>query len=655
LESRAVFERNLELLRRSDPELAAALASADPGGTEVVEGPRGARSVACDGVLLGSAYDPEGEGQRMAEEMARQPADLVVAIGFGLGYHLAAYRERNACPVLVYEPSLGRLRAALSAASPKSLLGSEDVRFATRLDQLLDLVCEHYATGLCLQVHPHPSLLRLAPEEVREAVGRVAQAKRAVDVNTVTRVQQMGPWAARTMQNADHLLTTPSFSRLFGAFRGVPAVIAAAGPSLDQQLPLLARSAGRLLVFAIGQSLRALRKAGIEPDLCHAIESIDVSRQILDSGDPRSLSLVLLPSVHPRLFEIPARERFVAYPSPNTLACWVAEVLGDRAFYPGGATVAQSAVHLAAAAGANPILLIGQDLAFTGGRVYARDSAYDFMGIRQTGPDRYVLTQCDEKYRLLGSDGRERETQELELVWVEGWDGKPVPTSVAYASFIEGYRLIGEALAASGVRLLNCTEGGARIRGLEHRSLAEALAELPDRPVAAREVVRRAHEEGLRAPTPSFAAPLRRARRGLDRAERDGRLGLARIARALRALRSPTSRGRKLQALRQLAHCERRVRRDLEDISFLDVFVQGAIHRSLALVRRSGTETPEPEQALQESRVLFEGVVAGIDQARELLDGFERRIAARSEASEPAEGGALEVPAAPPAPAGGEG
>jgi len=653
LESRAVFERNLELLRRGDPELAAALESADPAGAEIVTGPRGATSVACDGVLLGSAYDPEGEGRQMAEEMSRQPADLVVAIGFGLGHHLAAFRERSACPLIVYEPSLARLRAALSAASPKALLGCEDVRFATHLDRLLDLVCEHYATGLCLQVHPHPSLLRLAPDEVREAVGRVAQAKRAVDVATVTRVQQMGSWATRTMQNANHLLTTPSFSRLFGAFRGVPAVIAAAGPSLDRQLPLLARHAGRLLVFAIGQSVSALRKAGIEPDLCHAVESLDVSRQILDSGDPGSLSLVLLPSVHPRLFEIPARECFVAYPSPNTLACWMAEVRGDRAFYPGGATVAQSAVHLAAAAGANPILLIGQDLAFTEGRVYARDSAYDFMGMRQTAPDRYVLTRCDEKYRLLGSEGRESETQELELVWVEGWDGKPVPTSVAYASFIESYRLIGEALAASGVRLVNCTEGGARIRGLEHRPFAEVLAAIPDRPVGASEVIRRAHEEGRGTPTPSFEAPLRRARRGLDRAERDVRLGLSRIGRALRALSGSTSRGRKVQALRQLAHCERRVRSDLEEIPFLDVFVQPAIHRSLALVRRSGTETPEPEQALEESRVLFEGVVAGIDQARELLDDFERRLAARAEPPAVAEEEAPEEPAAPAAREGG--
>lgn len=232
---------------------------------------------------------------------------------------------------------------------------------------------EYYATGLCLQVHPHPSLLRLAPDEVREAVGRVAQAKRAVDVSIVTRVQQMAPWATRTMQNAEHLLKTPSASRLFGAFRGVPAVIAAAGPSLDQQLPLLAHSAGRLLVLAIGQSLRSLHRAGVEPDLCHAIESIDVSRQFLDSGDPGSLSLVLLPSVHPRLFEVPARERFVAYPAGNPLACRVAELLGDHDFFLGGATVAQSAVHLAAAMGANPIFLIGQDLAFTGGRVYARD------------------------------------------------------------------------------------------------------------------------------------------------------------------------------------------------------------------------------------------------------------------------------------------
>ena len=83
----------------------------------------------------------------------------------------------------------------------------------------------------------------------------------------------------------------------------------------------------------------------------------------------------------PRLAAAGARA-LGGYPAPNALGCWIGRALGERHFLPGGATVAQSAVRLAAALGADPILLVGQDLAFTEGRVYARGSAYDMVGLR---------------------------------------------------------------------------------------------------------------------------------------------------------------------------------------------------------------------------------------------------------------------------------
>src|SRR5690606_7681846 len=110
----------------------------------------------------------------------------------------------------------------------------------------------------------------------------------------------------------------------------------------------------------------------------------------------------------------------------------------------------------------------GQDLAFTDGRVYARGSAYDMVSLRELGDGRYAFEGLAEKKALLGLPAPAPGASD-ELVHVPGWHGGRVATSRTYATFLEAYRAIGAHWAARGVRIVNCTEGGARIPGLAHR------------------------------------------------------------------------------------------------------------------------------------------------------------------------------------------
>ena len=85
MDSRSVFEKNLAAIRRRSEQLARALEAASSEGVEEVVGPRGAVTLRQDGVLLGSTYDPIREGVQLAEKMAEAPADIMIAVGFGLG------------------------------------------------------------------------------------------------------------------------------------------------------------------------------------------------------------------------------------------------------------------------------------------------------------------------------------------------------------------------------------------------------------------------------------------------------------------------------------------------------------------------------------------------------------------------------------------
>jgi hypothetical protein len=619
------LERNLARLARRNARLADRVAKADAGAVVIERGPTGAATLVEAGVRLASAYDPVAEGRRLAETALADAPDLLVAVGLGLGHQLEAFRASRAAPILVYEPSLARWRALLEAREHLDWLGADDVDCAADLDDLGARFQERYTAGLSVRTCVQPVVARLDPLRVREALGRVAHAKRALDSMTATRVAMMRTWSELVVDNAQRLLVTPSIASLHGAFAGVPAVVVAAGPSLDRQLGALAREAGRLLIIAIGQTHSALLRAGIRPDLVHAIESKNVSHQLAGHGDPEDLALVVHPAAHPSLFEVPARARFVANPSPHKLACWIARALGDDSAVPGGATVAQSAVHLAAALGATRIALVGQDLAFTDGRVYASGSAYDMVSFREVGGGRYEFTRLDERNQLLGLEAPQRGLTD-DLVRVPGWHGDTVATSRHYATFLEHYRGIGAHLRACGVTLVNCTEGGAHIPGLEHRSFEAWLAEQDREPVRGRERIDRAFAAAPRFQADALAPPISAARGALARLERAARRGLERGTRALRARGGKRAAAGRIEVLRALARATDAVAEELAELPWLDDLTQEALHESALATRRAG-ERDDSCVALDESMALLRATAAAVGSGRALLDRLEQRLA----------------------------
>ncbi|MBY0401288.1 DUF115 domain-containing protein [Myxococcota bacterium] len=628
MESRRVFEQNLATIRKRNPQLAVSLEAVDTAAVEVVTGPRGDSVLRERGVLLGSAYDPRRDGLRLAEQMAEAPADILVAVGFGLGEQIEAYCDAHPGTVIVYEPSLARLRAALSRLSITRLLASHrDLHFVADLDQLTAHLNARYVPGLCIRVFPHPAVLRLDPELVAAAVERTKRVKDSADTRIGTSVGQLMAWAWITAGNGRRIAESADFGRMAGVFRGKTAVVAAAGPSLDKQLPLLRACRERVVVIAIGQTLRALRQAGIEPDLVHVLESKDVSPQLTQAGETRDLCLALTPDAHPALYDLPVRALFTATTGASPMGTWIAKATGESRFTMGGGTVAQGAVGLAVMMGCNPILLIGQDLAFTEGRAYAAGSAYDFMGVELGEDGTCSVTGMDRKATLLRGERRQTRGDKVNkgrVVWVDGWhEGERVPTLRAYASFIEQYRDIGIGLGRLGIRLVNCTEGGARIPMIEHSPFAAMLERLPHGAIDARRTLLECFDARPRRSLLDYRDAIVAARARLD--ELDRAVGKAREleARSGERLASARNDQQRMEILRGIARSEKKIRGQLERAVWLDALIQPEIFAAVASQRRSEHREVSIEDLVAESRFLVQAAANGVERARAWFDRFE--------------------------------
>lgn len=617
---------------RRHPALGSALAAANPSRLTRRTSACGTPILEDEGVLLASERDPEREAERFVDPFVRDRVDMVVAIGFGIGLHLAKLRERHPCVLAVYEPDAARLRAALELESDFAWVAEEGVHFAATPAELAQRVSEHYVSGLRIQIAIHPSARRLCPDAVREAVRAVGAAKDATDVTMATRVHQSECWAKQCADNAPHYLATPGLGAIAGRFSGRTAVIASAGPSLDKQLPRLAEVQDEVLTIAVGPSVGALRRAGIRPDFVHLLESNDVTHQLTHSGPTDDLNLILTPKAHPGLYELPARSRFVAYTAGDTLAIWArAELDADEIVLHAAPSVAIQAVWVAAALGANPILLIGQDLAFTEGRVYASGSCYERIEAESEDDGLFRYTHMEDRIDAYGGDAdRLASVTTQREVWVPGWDGEPVRSCVSYASFREAYRGVGRSLADSGIRLVNCTEGGAAIDGVEQRGFAAMLDEAVSPAVGGLAAALAIHD-GWQPPS---TAPLRAAitdqRGALRRVQRNA----SRATRGLAARRDAIAGTQRPEDWRPLLECiarlQARLSRNLQDTPWLESMVQAELQAALPLLHKTDRANPSPAAAVEEALALFEAADRGATRALATLERFAETVGRRA-------------------------
>ncbi len=316
-----------------------------------------------------------------------------------------------------------------------------------------------------------------------EVCGAIAEAVHTalcdlrVQHNTVQAFSRT--WLAQGAANLDAIARCPSVDAVGDDFAGVPMIICAPGPSLAGNIAQLRAVRGRAIVVAVSHALRALRAAGVVPDLVVTVDPQDV-RYHFAAGDLDGVgALVNGVTVFPALYQLGAA-RHMTLASNGALDRWLYQDLGDAAEVPGGGSVATTALSLGLRWRCDPIVMVGLDLSFAGGRYYVGTSCDgDAHAVIEDGHLRVAgWSDGFQRMKAMGGPAAARER----IVELPSWrgDGSTVPSSFMFAMFHRWFVDTAQRVTAAGdrPRLYNCTEGGARIDGMEHVPLAEVLAGL---------------------------------------------------------------------------------------------------------------------------------------------------------------------------------
>ncbi len=435
--------------------------------------------VTWDGRALHSRRDPVREAERTVHAHIKPGATFVLVLGLGNGHVVASARQRvgPAVTIVVFEPNIDVLRASLGLVGddPRTVV----VTSLERLDVVLRSSLRNRDVGAIV---PWVPSLRTHPQLFAEAMACIKYAVTRANVAQNTLGARTRSWFDHYLQHVGTLATTPGLPALANALRDLPLVVVAAGPSLDRNISVLKRIRDRVVIFCVNTAALALDRAGIVPDALVALESLDVSLQLQGVSFLSEVVAFVDLTSHPNVWALPFAAKIPYSGGGQGTALFSRQVHKDHHVF-GGYCVANTAVAVGARLGCNPIILVGSDLAYTEGRVYAQGTLFQDMALHteEDGRTRFVgnAAKHEIEARSGGSERRSTVPTWVTPEQVPAWGGTGmVHSSHDFSMYREWYTRFGKTVAANGVALFNATEGGSHIEHWQDVPLAEVAASL---------------------------------------------------------------------------------------------------------------------------------------------------------------------------------
>lgn len=499
------LERNLAVIEEKTRGLSAMLADGVIEGVNVETARNGSPTFSFKGQRFHSAYDPEKEAAEQVEEILAGKADWVIIFGLGCGHTLKKLIEGGRKKVIVYETNREILKGVLSAVDLSGVLVLEHVYLCSTMDRLLERV--RHVDGMedivTLQTAPYKKAF---PAELKDFLNRINNAHTTNRVSIITEAESCLMWNENYLANVKSFPKYPKIDVFKDAFKGVPMVIAGAGPSLRKNAHLLKGLKGKALIVAAVTAYKPLLGYGVIPDFVIAAEKVDLPEYFTYDERDLQTRFILGEVSHPNMFSRAVKNKIIYFSEFNRLSREQAHLWGSGFFPASGGSVTTSAFAIGLMAGCDPIVFVGQDLSFgSDGRTHAAGGVYITQDVRID--EKNGVVSIDERY-VSPAFREETLKNNVKLLWIKGLDGRPVASKFDWVTFHQWFEkeMICLKEAADPTRVINATEGGAFIEGMVHITLQEAAsrhmtAELPleDMIEAAEATARRPDAEGLAA------------------------------------------------------------------------------------------------------------------------------------------------------------
>jgi len=303
-----------------------------------------------------------------------------------------------------------------------------------------------------LKVSQYCQYLKLFQDELQEKYLCVKNNITNITLSRNTVINTSSIVLDNFLGNIKYMAEYSEVNVLKDKYKNIPAVIVSAGPSLSKNIDEL-KNKDNILIFSGGRTLKSLMNKGINPSCVGVVDPGNVAVKLVEGYIDKVKCPLFFNDCTPKQI-IEQHKGNKCFAVQNQ---FVSEALGVKvpSLY-GGGSIAHSLTLLAVYMGCNPIILVGQDLAYT------NDKEHDISAI--------------------GSWKKTNDCYKLDTdLYVEDIYGKPVRTSIQLNSYRVNFeRIIQEN---KHVKFINATEGGAKIKGVQNETLKQVLYSLKNNKV----------------------------------------------------------------------------------------------------------------------------------------------------------------------------
>lgn len=424
-------------------------------GTEILEMNAGGNVY-----RMNSLYRPAVEAEKFAGQYADiEKESVLIVFGYGNGIFPKAIME--ACSehakVIFYEPEKTVMQC-IKGQETELILGKQgylvtpekfkegkqyyiDSEFPKLLEEIIS-----YSNQKKVQYTALPKYREIFSEQYDHFVEQICYRIRRLQSNTATAKAMGHDAVVNNIRNLRYVPKSYCADSFLGVFpEEMAAVIVSAGPSLEKNIHILRQAKGKALIVCVDSAVKYLLRENIVPDV---LVSVDPLKPLTLFDDDRIDGIPLVGSMDTnyRILEMLPNSKIIFASTENTYVQNLYREAGHKIEQlESGGSVATLAFSLCRYWGFRCIILTGQDLALKDNQMY------------------------------VGRGELSQEQMNRELLEVEDIHGNIIYTFRDYFYYLKWFE---QAVAAHPeIRVIDATEGGAKITGTEIMMLQDVLAE----------------------------------------------------------------------------------------------------------------------------------------------------------------------------------
>ena len=312
---------------------------------------------------------PKAEADKIFAQLAPKSQAYFIG-GLGFGYLLEKILEETTAICLVYEPVSIILETTLKIRPElKLILENPRVFFMQDMLSIPQIIQDKKLNDISFTIHrPYNDLF---PDQFVEVKDQIVVGIRRYEVGNSTLLRFGKIWTKNFFRNMHRYFKSQKLIPYLGWASQKPAIIVAAGPSLEAALPFLQKQHNQALLIACDTALPMLLQAQINPDFVVTVDPQEKNSLYLRYSANKDHILIADPAIHDSTFEGYKDQNIILMDSVFPLYAPFEGFWGHSGLLASGGSVSTSAFDFARKIGADPIIMVGQDLSFTKKKTYS--------------------------------------------------------------------------------------------------------------------------------------------------------------------------------------------------------------------------------------------------------------------------------------------